>query len=507
MISEIDLEKKLKEQIKVIADEYLGGDLDYKVLLTLLFYKVLSDKWLAKVEEYMKEFPETQAYILANSEYYVLYDESEQKLLTWHKAVKEREISSVINNLSRILRLNPEFDKIDVLVNNLRTFTAPEYIERLNGIINGLSMIDFSKTPSKVLNSLFMWMLSNYVPEEKPKTKEKSEKKGEEFRVTPPEVGMLLVKLLDIEPNSSVLDPALGSGSFLVYAYRHVEEKYGDSQIMLYGQEITKSIAAIAKINLILNDIKNHEIFVGDSLSNPQFSNVDYALTDPRWNQKYPVEELRNNPKVKAIYTTYVTDGFPPKNSMDWGWIQLLLYFSKKKAGIVIDNGALFRTNTKIEKTIRKEIVERDLIEAIVQLPPKIFDKSERTGVIIIFNKNKPKERKEKILFINASNEYEKHPEIPAMNRLGEKHIEKIVNVYRKFESIDGFSRVVSLDEIAKNDYNLNVTLYVMPVEEEEKIDLEKELIELIECEKDRNELTSKIKEITKNIVTALKGG
>lgn len=501
-----ELEEKLREKISEIA-ENLGGDLDYKVLLTLMFYKVLSDKWLEKVEEYSDKFTETQAYILANRSYYILYDESEKELLTWHESVKERESSArIISNLSRIIKLNPEFDRMDVLVENLKIFTAPEYIERLEKIINGFSTIDFSKVPPEVLNSIFMWILSSYVPEEK--SQKKSGKKGEEFRVTPPEVGILLVKLLDIQPNSTVLDPALGSGSFLVYAYRHAERKEFEPPIMLYGQEIRPYIAAIAKINMILNGIKNYQIFVGDSLANPQFSNleIDYVLTDPQWNQKYDVDNLKTKPEVKRIYTTYATNGFPPKNSMDWGWIQLLLYFSKKKAGIVIDNGALFRTNTKSEKRIRKEIVEADLIEAIIQLPP-VFGKDKRTGAIIIFNKNKSEERRGKILFINAIEEYEEHPEISAMNRIGERHIEKILNAYREFKNIEGFAKVVTLEEIAKNDYNLNVSLYVMPIEETEEIDLEKEIDDIVNIEKERNEIILKITELTKNIVSVLKGG
>ncbi len=503
-MSNQELEEKLRKKISEIA-ENLGGDLDYKVLLTLIFYKVLSDKWMEKVKEYSEKFTETQAYILANRSYYVLYDESEKKLLTWHESVKERESSAkIISNLSRIIKLNPEFDRMDVLVENLKIFTAPEYIERFEKIIDGFSTVDFSKISPEVLNSIFMWILSSYVPEEK--SQKKSGEKGEEFRVTPPEVGKLLIELLDIEPNSTVLDPALGSGSFLVYAYRHAESKEPDPQIMLYGQEIRPYIAAIAKINMILNGIKNYQIFIGDSLANPQFSNleIDYALTDPRWNQKYDVDNLKTKPEVKKIYTTYATNGFPPKKSMDWAWIQLLLYFSKKKAGIVIDNGVLFRG--KSEKRIRKEIVEKDLIEAVIQLPP-IFGKEKRAGAIIIFNKNKPEGRKGKVLFINASEEYEKHPEISAMNRIGEKHIEKILNVYREFKDIEGFARVVTLEEIAKNDYNLNVSLYVTPVEEEEKIDLEKEVEELISLENKRSEITLKIAELTKNIVSALKGG
>lgn len=316
------------------------------------------------------------------------------------------------------------------------------------------------------------------------------------------------MKLLDIQPNSTVLDPALGSGSFLVYAYRHAERKEFEPPIMLYGQEIRPYIAAIAKINMILNGIKNYQIFVGDSLANPQFSNleIDYVLTDPQWNQKYDVDNLKTKPEVKRIYTTYATNGFPPKNSMDWGWIQLLLYFSKKKAGIVIDNGALFRTNTKSEKRIRKEIVEADLIEAIIQLPP-VFGKDKRTGAIIIFNKNKSEERRGKILFINAIEEYEEHPEISAMNRIGERHIEKILNAYREFKNIEGFAKAVTLEEIAKNDYNLNVSLYVMPIEETEEIDLEKEIDDIVNIEKERNEIILKITELTKNIASVLKGG
>ena len=301
-----------------------------------------------------------------------------------------------------------------------------------------------------------------------------------------------------------MLDPALGSGSFLVYAYRHAESKERDPGVMLYGQEIRPQIAAIAKINMVLNEIKNYQIFVGDSLANPQFSEADYAITDPRWNQKYDVDNLKTKLEVKKIYTTFARNGFPPKNHMDWGWVQLLLYFSRKKAGIVIDNGALFRG--KGEKMIRKEIVEKDLIEAIIQLPP-VFGKAKRQGMLIIFNKKKPENRKGKVLFINASNEYEKHPEISAMNRIGEEHIEKIVGAYRKFENIEGFARVVTLEKIAKEDYNLNVTLYVMPVEEEEKINLENEVNELANLEKERNKIIYKVIDMTKSIASTLKGG
>ncbi len=96
-------------------------------------------------------------------------------------------------------------------------------------------------------------------------------------------------------------------------------------------------------------------------------------------------------------------------------------------------------------------------------------------------------------MFINASQEFEKHPEVRRLNRLGEKNIEKIVKVYREFKYVKGFARVVSLEEVAKNDYNLNVTLYVMPIEEGERIDVIKEWDELNDLEKERSEILKEI--------------
>ncbi|RKX39445.1 MAG: SAM-dependent DNA methyltransferase, partial [Thermotogae bacterium] len=101
--------------------------------------------------------------------------------------------------------------------------------------------------------------------------------------------------------------------------------------------------------------------------------------------------------------------------------------------------------------------------------------------------------RKNKILFINASKEYEQHPEVRKLNRLGDTHIDKIVNAYREFRDMEGFAKVVGIDEIKENDYNLNVTLYVFPEEEVEEIDVEKEWGELKEIEHELAEINQKI--------------
>jgi len=472
---------RLINSLKAAAD-YIRGGVDYKVLLVFLFYKALSDKWLAKVNEYEKEgFSKAQAYILANSDYYVLWDEDEQKLLTWNEVTKSREtIIELANALTRISRLNEKLSDLQKIVDvlGLRGFINEDNLHTIESIVDVFNSLDFSKIPYDVIGDAYMWILNYFAPQKA--------KEGENY--TPEEIVRLTVNLLDIENCSTVLDPALGSGTMLIESWRYVKEKEdSDIQLELFGQERNEIMAIIAKMNLILHDLKNYEIFIGDSLANPRFPACDYVVANPPWNQDYNVNALKEDPKVKKIYTTFASDGFPSKQSMDWAWIQLMLYFANKKVGIVLDNGALFRGGR--EKKIRQEILEKDLIEAVVLLPEKLFYNTGAPGIVMVLNKNKLEERKGKIIFINASNEYEKHPNVRRLNRLGEKHIEKIVNAYREFKNIEGFAKVVSLEEIKEKDYNLNVGLYVFPVIEEEKINLAEELKEFKEIEEREKEL------------------
>ncbi len=485
---------KLINSLKAAAD-YIRGGVDYKVLLVFLFYKALSDKWLAQVERYMKEgFTRTQAYLLANTEYYTLYDENEQKLLTWHEVTKSREtIIELANAITRISRLNEKLSDLQKIVDvlGLRGFINEDNLHTIESIIDVFNSLDFSKLPYDVIGDAYMWILNYFAPQKA--------KEGENY--TPQEIVRLVVSLLDIENGTTVLDPALGSGSMLIESWRYVRDNNGNPELMLYGQERNEIMGVIAKMNLILHDIKNYEIFVGDSLANPRFPACDYVIANPPWNQDYNVNGLKEDPKVKKIYTTFVGDGFPPKTSMDWAWIQLMLYFANRKVGIILDNGALFRGGR--EKKIREGIVRKDLIEAVVLLPEKLFYNTGAPGVVIVLNRNKPEDRKGKIIFINASNEYEKHPDVRRLNRLGEEHIKKIVEAYREFKDVEGFARVVDLEEIKKRDYNLNVSLYVFPKVEEEQIDLGKEIQKFKEIESKEERVVSEAVGYVEDILNA----
>ena len=318
-------------------------------------------------------------------------------------------------------------------------------------------------------------------------------KEGEIF--TPREVIKLLVSILDPKPGGRVSDPAAGSGGMLIITYKYVENKFGKEEadkLFLYGQEANAKIAALAKMNMYIHDIHNHKIEVGDSLLYPKFELEawDLVLANPPWNQDgYNEEVLKKNEKYRLIYKY----GYTPSQSADWAWIQLMLATAKPNGlvGVVIDQGALFRGGS--EKAIRSRIIDNDLVEAVILLPEKLFYNTGAPGVIIVFNKSKPQERKRKILFINASQLYEKHPEVRKLNKLGDQHIAKIVEIYRTYREEQGLSRIVSLEEVKNNDYNLNVTLYVTPIEEGEKVNIEEEWRELKKLEEETREILAKI--------------
>jgi len=170
------------------------------------------------------------------------------------------------------------------------------------------------------------------------------------------------------------------------------------------------------------------------------------------------------------------------------------------RVGIVIDNGCLFRGGK--ERAVRSAVLSEksDLVECVVLLPEKLFYNTGAPGAIIIFNKHKPAERKGKVLFVNASKEFEQHPEVRKLNRLGDNNIKKIADAYKSFSEEKGFSKAVSLEEIEQNDCNLNVTVYVMADEERERIDVAKELSELKALAIERQEMERKLEAILQQI-------
>lgn len=459
------------------AADLIRTRVDYKFILILLFLKRVSDKWGLEYENAYKEalkdgLSEEEAKQEAKSSTYHDFDLPEEFL--WDNVRKD--VSKLPEKFSQGLKAlaerNPELKDVLDNVDFVQFTSNRENAEILRQLVELFSEKKLHYVSPDILGDAYEWILRYFAP-----TKAKE---GEVY--TPREVISLLVEILDPKPGDSVYDPASASNGMLIVSYKYVQDHYGKKaaeRMFLYGQEVNQKTLALGKMNLYIHDIKNAQIAFGDTLLYPKFKQGERAkefnivIANPPWNQDGYHEEVL---KKGEFWKKRFNYGFTPRQSADWAWIQHMLASARRgkgRVGVVIDNGCLFRGGK--ERAIRAIILEDDLIECIILLPEKLFYNTGAPGAIMILNRNKKEERKGKILFINASSEYEQHPEVRKLNRLGNQHITKIAKAYKEFEDIDGFSRIVSFEEIKNNDYNLNVTLYVFPEEEGEEIDIKKE--------------------------------
>ncbi|CVK32460.1 protein of unknown function [Methanoculleus bourgensis] len=276
-------------------------------------------------------------------------------------------------------------------------------------------------------------------------------------------------------------DPASASNGMLITAHKHVVENFGREEakrLFLYGQEANAQTLAYGRMNMYIHDIRNVNLAGGDTLLYPKFKNedgtgvqqFDVVIANPPWNQDgYEEKILKKGEFWKQRYPF----GYTNRQSADWAWVQHMLASAKEdtgRVGVVIDNGCLFRGGK--ERAIRKKIIQEDLLECVILLPEKLFYNTGAPGAIMIFRKQKPEERRGKVLFINASDQFERHPDVRRLNILTDEDIATIAAAYEEFTNDNGFAHVVPVERIAQNDYSLNVTLYAFPVEEREDIDL-----------------------------------
>lgn len=470
-----DIEGLLKK-----AADLIRTRVDYKFILILLFLKRISDKWELEYEKAYKEaledgLKDTEAKKEAKNTAYHDFDLPDEFL--WDNIRKD--VSTLPEKLSQafknIAQKNPELKDILDNVDFIQFTTSRENAEILRQLIELFSEKKLHHVSPDILGDAYEWILRYFAPQKA--------KEGEVY--TPREVIKLLVEILDPKPGESVYDPASASNGMLIISYKHVEDKKGKAdadKLFLYGQEANPKTLALGRMNLYIHAIQNANVAYGDTLLYPKFKDGDgvkqfnVVIANPPWNQDgYSEETLKKGEFWKQRFNY----GFVPNQSADWAWIQHMLASARDgdggRVGIVIDTGCLFRGGK--ERAVREKALE--LIESVILLPEKLFYNTGAPGAILIFNKNKPKERKDKVLFINASQEFEQHPDVRKLNWLSETNIERIATTYRDFSDETGFSKVVSLEQIKENDYNLNVTLYVFPQEETEEIDLNSEWKEI----------------------------
>jgi type I restriction enzyme M protein len=290
---------------------------------------------------------------------------------------------------------------------------------------------------------------------------ESAGKKGGEF-YTPRSVVKLMVRLVDPQQGMRVYDPCCGSGGMLIYSKMHVEEHGGDAaNLGLYGQDKEGSAWVICKMNMILHGVTERAFIANDdTLENPvhreagELMRFHRVLSNPPFSMNYDRNTLTHTER----FTRY---GFAPDTGKkaDLMFAEHMLA-SLRPGGVtatVMPHGVLFRGGKELE--IRRKFLEDDLIEAVIGLPNNLFFGTGIPACILVMRRphDKPKERRRKILFINADREYEAGR---AINYLRAEHAEKIVEAFQDYEAIPGFSAIVPIDRIQAEDCNLNIRRY-----------------------------------------------
>ena len=278
------------------------------------------------------------------------------------------------------------------------------------------------------------------------------------------------------QPGESVYDPTCGSGGLLLNCALHLKDEEKEYRsLKLYGQEINLLTSAIARVNMFLHGIEEFSIVRGDTLSNPTFiendelKKFDVILANPpysmkSWNQK----GFENDPYGRNIW------GTPPQKCADYAFqqhIQKSLNLDNGRSISLWPNGVLFRDS---EAEIRRNMIKEDLVECVIGLGPNLFYNSPMESCLLITKTKKSADKKGKILIINAVKEVKQEKNIAFLEV---KHMNKIFNSFKEFDNIEGFSKLVSIEEVLENKGSLNIAQYVSNVDaSNEQVSIDKAL-------------------------------
>jgi len=453
-------------------------------VLPLLFFKRLSDVYLEEYEETLKKFGSEE---VARKRFHrVLIPED----CLWDDVRRQSQnVGQKLNDvLAKIAKANPRLEGVINRADFNKQDDLPQ--DRLIRLIEHFSQLRLGNknVEPDMLGNVYEYLLKQF-------NEEAPARAGEFY--TPREVVRVMVEILDPDEGYEIYDPCCGSGGMLIVSHYHLAKKEKKPEkLFLYGQEINGDTWAIAMMNVMLHDMEA-EIHQGDTFADPKFldgstlKRFDVAIANVMWNQDGYRNLMESDRFGRFVH------GSAPDSSADWGWIQHMLASLKPngRMGIVLDQGALFRGGA--EGQIRKKVIDEDLIECVVALPEKIFYNTGAPGCLIFLNKNKLQERKGKVLFIYAAKGFEK---LKNMNRLRDEDIEKIVKPCREFKDVAKYARVIALDKIKENDYNLSVTRYVDVFEEDEHIDVAQVWLELKNLEAERQTIHDKVRGYLKEL-------
>lgn len=438
-------------------------------VLTMLFLKYLSDVWQDHMTRYRDEHPDAPELVQA------MMDQEAFKLPTGasfadlhtrrHEAGNGERIDKALHAIeeANIEKLRDVFQDISFNSNKL----GDE--EQKNDILRHL-LEDFAKPaldlrPTRVgqldiIGGAYEYLISRFAAT--------AGKKAGEF-YTPAEVSSLMARLVDPQEGDDICDPTCGSASLLMKCGRLIRNNTGTKNYALFGQEAIGSTWALAKMNLFLHGEENHQIEWGDTIRNPKLRtsddmlrHYDVVVANPPFSLDKWGTEAAETDKFARFRR-----GMPPKTKGDYAFILHMIEVMKPRTGrmaVVVPHGVLFRGAA--EGKIRTKLIEENLLDAVIGLPEKLFFGTGIPAAILLFRKSKPDTS---VLFIDASREFISGTN---QNALNADHIGKIIATYAARKTVDKYAYRATADEIAENDFNLNIPRYVDTFEEEEEIDL-----------------------------------
>ncbi|HHC7361195.1 TPA: type I restriction-modification system subunit M [Vibrio parahaemolyticus] len=438
-------------------------------ILTMLFLKYISDVHQDKVEELKNEYgdiPELIAEMLesqsfkipAGSSFWDLYESrfeagNGSRIDTALHAIEEAnsKLKGVFQDISfNTDKLGDEKQKNDILRHLLEDFGKAT----LNLRPSRVGTLD-------VIGNAYEYLIKHFAAG--------SGKSAGEF-YTPAEVSDLLSIILAPQEGDTICDPACGSGSLLMKCGKQVQKNFnGSKKYALYGQEAIGSTWSLAKMNMFLHGEDNHRIEWGDTIRNPKLQDSNGGLLHfdvVTANPPFSLDKWGHEDAADDHFGRF-RRGVPPKTKGDYAFISHMIETLKPQTGrmgVVVPHGVLFRASS--EGKIRQQLIEENLLDAVIGLPEKLFFGTGIPAAILIFKKKKDTND---VMFIDASREFKSGKN---QNVLTAENIDKIVKTYRSGDNVDKYAYVATLDEIRKNDYNLNIPRYVDTFEEEAEIDL-----------------------------------
>jgi type I restriction enzyme M protein len=382
----------------------------------------------------------------------------------WPEGKQPKTLGEALTNATRaIARANPVLQGVINTVDFNETRQGEREISdnALSGVIELLSepryRLGLTEVEPDFLGRAYEYLLRKFAEGQ-------GQSAGEFY--TPKEVGVLMARLVEPQQGEEVYDFACGSAGLLVKCELRLHEREGqiNRPLKLYGQELTGSSYAIARMNIVLHDMEA-EIVRGNTMTNPKFldggtlKRFDVAVANPMWNQNnFEPATYENDPFERFMA------GYPPGSSADWAWLQhaVASLNDHGRAAVVLDTGAASRGSgnqgDNKEKAIRKTFVDNDWIEAVLLLPDNLFYNTTAAGIIVVLNRAKRPERQGKIILINASAEFEKgRPK----NFLPDAAITKIADAFHAGVDLERLVKVVTREEVEKKDYNLSPSRYV----------------------------------------------